>query len=167
MVIWRDVLNFPGYRVSDDGQCVSHWRRVNHAWVIVADRPKAIKQTRNTNGYIMVRLNKDGRQRLRSLHLVMLESFCGPRPSGMEGRHLDDNKENNHLSNLAWGTKSVNMRERTLHGRDGVSKLTPYMVHKVRHLLDLGMTQKAIAIRLHLNQATISHIKTGKSWSYV
>lgn len=164
---WRDIPGYPGYRVSNQGRVVSLWRRINHDWIVVSDRPKLLRQTRNDNGYIMFRLNRDGKQRLRSLHILVLEAFVGPRPPGLEGRHLDDDKDNNQPANLEWGTRSQNMQDRVVHGLDGISKLTPETVHEVRRLLDLGVTQRKIAAQFHLNQSTVSNIKTGKSWGYV
>ncbi len=160
---WHDIPGYPGYQVSDHGRVVSFWRRLNHVWILVPGRPKFLKPSRTANGYLMIRLKK----RQRSLHLLVLESFVGARPPGMEGRHLDDNKENNHLCNLEWGSHSQNMQERTLHGRDGVSSLTTSDVHEIRRLLALGMTQSDVAIRFHLTQPAVSRLNTGKTWGYI
>jgi hypothetical protein len=35
----------------------------------------------------------------------------GPCPLGMEALHWDDDINNNHLSNLRWGTRTDNMRD--------------------------------------------------------
>jgi hypothetical protein len=52
----------------------------------------------------------------RSVHHLVLELFVGPRPPGMECRHLDGNPQNNHRSNLAWGTSKENVADQYLHG---------------------------------------------------
>ena len=44
----------------------------------------------------------------RYLHRVVWEAFNGPIPAGLQVRHLDGDKRNNHLDNLAVGTQSDN-----------------------------------------------------------
>jgi HNH endonuclease/NUMOD4 motif len=50
------------------------------------------------------------------VHVLVLGSFVGPCPDGMECRHLDDVKTNNRLFNLAWGTRTENGRDRVRNG---------------------------------------------------
>ena len=45
----------------------------------------------------------------RSVHSLVLETFCGPRPKGMVGMHLNGDPGDNRLSNLAWGTQQKNI----------------------------------------------------------
>ncbi|MGH3845534.1 MAG: HNH endonuclease [Pseudonocardiaceae bacterium] len=55
--------------------------------------------------------------RLRNLvHHLVLTAFVEPRPPGKEGRHLDRNPGNNHLSNLRWSTHSENQLDQIRHG---------------------------------------------------
>ena len=51
------------------------------------------------------------------VHVLVLEAFVGPRPAGHEGRHLDDVRSNNTLSNLAWGTQGENYQDALRNGR--------------------------------------------------
>lgn len=43
-----------------------------------------------------------------TLHSLVMLTFVGPRPMGFIIRHLDDDKTNNKLSNLRYGTYSEN-----------------------------------------------------------
>lgn len=53
----------------------------------------------------------------RPVHRLVLEAFVGPCPEGMTvGRHLDDDPNNNHISNLAWGTVSDNSKDKVRNG---------------------------------------------------
>jgi hypothetical protein len=48
---------------------------------------------------------------------LMLETFVGPPPDkDSKARHLDDNRENNTLSNLAWGTQQDNVHDALRNG---------------------------------------------------
>jgi hypothetical protein len=50
----------------------------------------------------------------------MAEAFIGPRPPGLQVRHLNDHKLDNYVWNLAYGTGKDNCadRERNASPRD-------------------------------------------------
>lgn len=56
-----------------------------------------------------------GGRRVR-VHVVMAETFLGPRPPGHQVLHADDDKQNNWIGNLAYGTPSDNLRDAHRHG---------------------------------------------------
>lgn len=57
------------------------------------------------------------RKYTRKLHRLLAEAFV-PNPNGYPiVRHLDDNPDNNDISNLAWGTVQDNANDRVLNGR--------------------------------------------------
>lgn len=60
----------------------------------------------------------DGVIKWRYVHVLVLETFVGPRPEGYKGLHRDDDPHNNHVSNLYWGTLSDNAFDRVRNGRD-------------------------------------------------
>jgi hypothetical protein len=43
-------------------------------------------------------------------------AFLAPQPGTRVVRHLDGDPANNHVSNLAWGTQSENMKDTLQHG---------------------------------------------------
>jgi hypothetical protein len=90
---------FVPYEVSDLG----HVRRPGK---------RVLTPDLNERGYHTVRLNG-----IRAtIHSLVLKAFRGPRPDGMVGRHLDDDKDNNGLSNLVWGTQSDNILDTVRSG---------------------------------------------------
>lgn len=56
------------------------------------------------------------RFRGRYVHHLVLEAFVGPRPHGMQCRHINGNSLDNRLKNLAWGTPSEDNYDRVRHG---------------------------------------------------
>jgi hypothetical protein len=55
---------------------------------------------------------------VRYVHSLVAEAFIGPRPIGLEVRHLDGDSTNNAVDNLRYGTHAENMQDRVKHGRD-------------------------------------------------
>src|SRR6266576_797367 len=100
---WRAVIGYEGlYEVSDLGRVRSlptndRWRR----------NGRILNQATHPNGYKQVGLsNAFRRKRTWTVHHLVLTAFIGPRPVGLESRHLDGNPGNNTPGNLAWGTRS-------------------------------------------------------------
>ena len=62
----------------------------------------------NKSGHIVVTLHDGPRRKRTLLHRVVLETFVGPCPDGMEGGHYDGDPGNNRLENLRWDTRRVN-----------------------------------------------------------
>lgn len=105
---WRFVRGFERrYLIRDDGL----------VWSIRRMRPMETRAARS-HGYQVVKL-WDGRYYNRTVHSLVAEAFHGPRPHGHEVRHLDDDRFNNHVSNLAYGTHRDNMQDAIRNGRLG------------------------------------------------
>jgi len=51
-----------------------------------------------------------------TIHRLVMLAFVGPLPEGLTTRHLNDDKCDNRLSNLAYGTYSENMLDRVRNG---------------------------------------------------
>ncbi len=109
----------------------------------------------------------------RRVHRLVLETYVGDRPAGMECRHLDGDKLNNNLSNLVWGNKSDNEKDAWKHSRAkkrgmGNSKLTYSDIRKIRKLYARGKTtQRKIGEVFGTHHSTISLIVKNKTWTWV
>jgi len=104
---WRAVPGFEGrYEVSNDGQVRSlgrlHGRVMKH-WV-------------RDSGHYIVTLCRSGRRYQRYVHVLVLEAFVGPRPSGAFGCHNDGVPAHNSVSNLRWDTPQANSLDTVKHG---------------------------------------------------
>ena len=112
MIEYRDIPNFPGYRVGSDG---SVWSSKAYRGYPQNTWHQLVIHTKK-NDYQVVNLWHEGHVVRRSLHLLVLESFVGPRPEGMWGLHKNDLRHDNHLANLYWGTPGDHIRDK-LHNK--------------------------------------------------
>jgi hypothetical protein len=71
-----------------------------------------------------VTLCSNGRQESWFVHQLVAAAFLGPRPDGLEVRHLDGDPLNNAVSNLAYGTRLENIQDKKRHGTDHNAKKT-------------------------------------------
>jgi hypothetical protein len=107
---WAELPDQPGYEVSDHGN-VRSWK--------YGSPPRIISQGINTyrNNYRLFGTSQGtANQYTIKTHAAVMAAFVGPRPSGLDIRHLDGDVSNNHLSNLAYGTHLENEQDKYRHG---------------------------------------------------
>lgn len=114
--IWRPVVGYPGYLVSDRGRVRSIDRYDGRGWRI---KGRLLRLRVGSKGYLTASLWRSGRGRNRPAHRLVLEAFVGPCPTEMETRHLNGVPSDNRLVNLAWGTRRANAMDKKRHGTAG------------------------------------------------
>jgi hypothetical protein len=172
-VEYRLIPGFPAYRVGSDGSIWSRWQlrskpsRLSNVWRLKKSRP-------TTDGYLIVSISRGGGDKKTiTLHRLILLSFVGPRPKGMEARHLDGNKLNNRISNLQWGTPQENIKDRIAHGNgyQGVrvkcAVLNDDLVRGIRRLGAEGHMRATIARIIGCSPGAVGHVLRGESWKHV
>ena len=171
----QTIPGLPDYAMTQDGRVWSKPRRKsskNGKWL----KPYICKQ----GGYSSVTLQKDGKEVCRLIHRLILETYVGPCPDGMECRHLDGNPANNTLSNLKWGTRSENQQDAVRHGTCRArfnsckgelhwnSKLTRDDVQDIDALYRTRLFTRAKIAKLYrVSVVTISRIINKKSWQWL
>lgn len=96
------------YEVSDEGQ-------VRRTAVKFATPGKILAPVMR-NGYACVNLSVNGTRYQRKIHRLVAESF-GSGGVGPIVRHLDDDRTNNRLDNLMWGTNLENTADAIRNGK--------------------------------------------------
>ncbi|EEW17383.1 NUMOD4 domain-containing protein [Corynebacterium jeikeium] len=107
---WADVPGYEGfYRISTCGRIKSLRRELptRNGQRHIAPETN-LKQHLNVNGYPSVTLYRDRRGIRKQIHQLVLTTFVGECPAGMETLHADSVRTNPHLTNLSWGTSSDN-----------------------------------------------------------
>jgi len=100
-------------------------------------------------------------------------AFSGPRPPGMQVRHLDGNGLNNHRSNLVYGTPAENMADKLAHGHDqrGVkhphAKLNDAAVREIRRRREQLEPCASLAREFGISQALVSMVATRRVWRHI
>lgn len=149
------------YEVSDLG----HVRR--------GPTGRILKPGIHPKGYHGVVLSGRGKRKSLLIHKIVLDTFVGPRPDGMEARHRDGDPTNNRLDNLCWGTSSENENDKRRHGtmqhgeRNGMTKLSEAQVREIARRYANGESQRTLAVAFGIRQPQISRIVTGKRWGHL
>lgn len=92
------IPGHPGYAITSSGRVYSY---KTSRW---------LKQY-IIEGYRNVHLYTPGKPKTHRVHILVLETFVGPRPRGMWGLHINDKRYDCRLENLEWGTPSTNYRQ--------------------------------------------------------
>lgn len=142
--------------LSEDGEVVSLYKK----------RARVLKPTLCGEYHAV---NAAGRT--THIHRLMAETWFGPPPfPNAVVRHLDGDRFNNRLSNLAWGTYGENSEDQERHGtrmygeRNPMARLTREAVKHMRELRTTGRTFKSIAKQFGVSPMTAHRAITGGSW---
>lgn len=74
-----------------------------------------LKQSPNSHGYLRVQLTSaDGTQKNWTVHTLVLMTYVGERPEGLQACHGPGGQTDNRLENLRWDTPAANCRDRDL-----------------------------------------------------
>lgn len=167
---YREIPGYPGYDIADDGTVWS--RRIKGTRGKIGENriPLSVYRRPKWPHYRVVcfRPESGGRVVQRYVHELVLESFVGPRPIGMECRHKDGNAGNNRSDNLCWGTHQDNIDDIDKHGRrmhgekNPNCRLTSAEIDTIKKLRSDGLTHQTIAGRFGLSKGYIGEILRGK-----
>lgn len=160
---WKPVPKFPGYDVSSLGRIRSY----RTSGKLLRKIPIILAMWIGPSGHVYAGLKKNGRNVNGQVGHWMLRAFIGPPKDWEECLHADDNPKNNVLSNLRWGTRLDNVRDRLKNGNHNFAKLSVDNVAKIKKCLRDGMQGKKIADKFGISEGIISNIKTGKIWKFV
>lgn len=160
---WRVIPGYPDYKVSSEGEIIS----------MKFGKERLLNYGKDTAGYYQANLYRNGIQKTMNAHKVVASAFLGECPEGLIVRHLDDDKSNNHVSNLAYGTHKQNGEDAVRNGKypkgeaHYFSKLTETDVKLIKALRTFGWTHKFIGEIMSVSRRNVCFILQGKSWSHI
>jgi len=126
---------------------------------------RALKPSLNGRGYYFVNLYKDGKKKPIRIHRLIAENLI-PNPENLPVvRHLDDDKTNNDIKNLAWGNQSENMKDMYRNGyKNHRRKLTE---EQVKEIFYDSRLHREIAKQYGMHRQTVSQIKRKKIYKEI
>lgn len=161
------IGGFPGYSINVDGQVFSrlHWR---------GSTIRLVTPIPNADGYPSVRLTRFDQygtvRANRAVHRLVAATFLPPRPSpAHEVRHLNGDKSDPRLANLAWGTRQDNADDRARHGRtargeaNGAARLSVGQADEIKRAV--GITDQRLAKTYGVSPRTVGRIRRGEQWT--
>lgn len=163
-VEWRPIPGFEAYEVN-------HYGYVRNA----ANRRRLMRfeSGKRLNVRLTIRTGHPKGQTF-GVGVAVLSAFVGPRPGpNYDCSHLDGDLWNNHLSNLAWETKSQNTLRKVEHGtmvrgeRHHQAKLTAPQVLEIRRRVAAGATKASLAREFGVSQPAIRHIHVRRNWAHL
>lgn len=169
---FRLIPGFPRYAIDESGTILSvcrDARAIDLPWSEARPLTPATKYF----GRLGVVLCRDNRKFSRHVHTLVLTAFVGPRPAGMQCRHLDGNPANNHVNNLKWGTPRENQHDRIAHGTstrgelNGRAKLKAGDVLEIRRRAANSERHMDIAKDFGVSLSAIERIKSRTSWKHI
>jgi len=175
---WKDIPGFEGiYAASTQGRVRSLKRIAIRSDGRTQKVPgRILKQQKNDNNYLCVRLSKNKSSKIYRVHRIVLitfvDVFC--LKGFLDACHNDGDKQNNFLDNLRWDTRRNNHADKIKHGthvygsRSTLSKLTEEEVAEMRRLVTLGLkTQKELVEMFGVTKSNVSAIIRRKTWKHV
>lgn len=158
---WADIPNWFGlYQISDLGRVRSLGRL-----------KRILKPHKLKNGYLTVGLCRGLKRRTFYVHFLVLGSFSGLKPKGLECCHNNGVRQDNKLRNLRYDTRSSNALDRWKHGtmtpKRGEdhyqAKLTKRAVDFIRKNYK-NYTQRRLAKIFKVSHSAIGAVIRKESW---
>ena len=93
----NDIIGYEGlYAVTSCGKVWSHRRQ------------KFLAPKIDRYGYVLYHLYKDGKEKLALAHRLVAQAYIPNPENKPDVNHLDEDKQNNSVNNLAWCTTREN-----------------------------------------------------------
>lgn len=109
--IFKDIEGYEGiYQVSNYGTIKSLGNNKTR-------KNKKLKLYKNIFGYLCVSLSKEGKNKVCKVHRLVAQAFIDNPNNYKQVNHIDEDKTNNHVSNLEWCTAKYNINYGTRNKR--------------------------------------------------
>jgi hypothetical protein len=172
--IWKPIVGYEGcFEVSTFGRVRSVARMVRSSLHKTGFRsiPAKMKTaTVSTKGYLQLGLSRGNVRITKRVADLVMDTFVGPKPHGLDVCHRDDNKLNNTLANLRYDTRQSNMEDAIRNGlirraEDAPrAKLSNAEVQAIRSIGRNGsITKKEIGEKFGVTGAHVGQILSWKT----
>lgn len=154
---WRDVVDFPEYKVNGIGE-IRSFKRYKEGRVLSPYKDK--------DGYMCVTMMSNERSKAEKVHRVVAKAFLNNPENLPQVNHINGHKFDCSIPNLEWSTNIKNQQ----HAWDNdlkTIKLTTDNVREIKGMIKNGVNNSEIARIFNVDPSTISNIRTGKIWTRI
>lgn len=170
--IWKDIPGYEGkYQASTEGRIRSLDREVGGICHFTGKpfrrriKGKILRPGKYCkNGHLSVVLGHGTPG--KPVHQLIMRTFVGKPPKGMEVLHNNGNPTDNRLKNLRYGTRSDNILDVYRQGGRW-RKLSVDDVYDIRFELMCGFSGRQIAKKHEVSESVISSIKRGETYNWL
>ena len=169
----KPIPNFHGYFADEQGNIYS----MKNNWDRARPSPKLLKKQMSGTGYYIVILCINHKHYSKYIHRLILETFTGECPKGMQACHNDGKVTNNNIFNLRWDTHKNNLNDRRKHGTIGLGekssnhKLNEVQVKIIRRFYKMEKGRKGtltyLANLFDCSVGSIFDVAHNKRWLHV
>ena len=105
--VWKDIIDYPNYQVSNLGRVKSKERYTKQRNGINLRKEKLLNPQKDHKGYLYVRLYNENGWKYFKVHTLVAQAFIENSNNEPTVDHIDRNKENNNSNNLRWASYIV------------------------------------------------------------
>lgn len=117
---WVNIKDYNNYQVSSLGRVRN--KRTH----------KILKPAVNSYGYHRVNLYNTQGMKSKFVHRLVAEAFISNYEHKQEINHIDEDKSNNHVSNLEWSTRTENINHGTRNERSSRKQSIPIIATNLK-----------------------------------
>jgi hypothetical protein len=137
------IPGYPGYLACRLGVIFS----LNNRSRKLRGTPTPLSHEVSYNGYLRVVIYVNRKRIKKLVHHLILETYIGPRPEGMECCHGPGGQSDNSIGNLRWGTKQENTNDVIAAGsqrgeNNASSRLSPIDIPIIRAMRPVDAARK-------------------------
>lgn len=164
---WKDIKSYEGkYAISNYGN-VKILTCKRKAYI-----GKYLKYCNDKDGYALVNLYKNGKQKSQKVHKLVALHFILNLKNKPIINHKDGNKWNNHINNLEWCTYSENnfhaYKNGLMKGMKGENHPNAILKESdVKIIRSSKLDNKTLSTIFNISEKYIYNIKNNLRWSHV
>ncbi|MGV3043494.1 NUMOD4 motif-containing HNH endonuclease [Staphylococcus rostri] len=157
ITIFKDIKGYEGkYQINEYGEVKSLKRKKGA--LMCKERMLKLE---TSNGYKRVTLSKNDTTKRFLVHRLVYQTFIGDLKKGMQIHHIDENKFNNHISNLMQVTPLEN------NHYSSVTKGFKLTEEKVREIRSRKLTVSEVVNNYGISPRHALRVINKERWKWV